>query len=73
MSVIFHNDPITIARVQNFVLAERQKCLSVREWKHRLAGYGYSLVDTDHGQVVTTLPHGVEVCTLPEDASANFH
>jgi len=73
MSVIFRNDPDTIAQVQEFVMQERQKCLSLREWKHRLAGYGYALKDTDHGTVVATWPRGVEVCTLPEQATARFH
>ena len=73
MSVIFNNDPVTIAKVQTFVLAERSKCLSVREWKHRLAGYGYCVNDTDHGQVVATLPHGIEVCTLPQSLGTKFH
>jgi hypothetical protein len=25
-----------------------------REWKHRLAGYGYTIKDTEHGRVVET-------------------
>ncbi|KKL86900.1 hypothetical protein LCGC14_1940140, partial [marine sediment metagenome] len=43
----------------------RSIALSNREWKHRLAGYGYSVRDTDHGQILETLPHHVEVCVLP--------
>ena len=73
MSVFVHNDPITIARVQSFVMQERQKCLSIRELKHRLAGYGYSLKDTEAGTVVTTLPHGIEICVLPQNAAYLFH
>lgn len=35
-----------IAQVQEFVLAERRKCLSEREWQYRLRGYGYGLSET---------------------------
>lgn len=47
------------------VASERQKALSTREWKHRLAGYGYALRDTDHGTVVASLARGTEICPLP--------
>lgn len=35
-----------------------------RGCKFRLRGYGYDLRETQRGTVLTTLPHGVEVCTL---------
>ncbi|MDA7427811.1 hypothetical protein PGB28_05015 [Primorskyibacter aestuariivivens] len=44
---------------------EREKALSPREWKHRLAGHGYALRDTDHGTVITSLSQGCEICPLP--------
>lgn len=47
------------------VRAERQKALSLREWKHRLAGYGYALRDTDHGTVIASLSRDHEICALP--------
>lgn len=65
----FSNDPSITAQVANLVLQERRKSLSPREWKHRLAGYGYSLRDTAHGHIVTTLPHGIEVCTIPAEGA----
>ena len=52
------------------VTNERERALSVREWKHRLAGYGYSVRDTENGHVLETLPHHVEVCTLPAELCA---
>ena len=70
MSVIFNNDPVTIAKVQTFVLAERSKCLSVREWKHRLAGYGYGIRDTDRGRFIETLPHHIQICALPTEVGS---
>ncbi len=58
------------AKLVDFVLQERSKVLSMREWKHRLAGYGYAIDDTDHGPVIATLPHHREVCALPAEMSA---
>lgn len=68
MSVMFNKDPFITAQVIDLVLRERAVALSNREWKHRLAGYGYAIKETDHGQVVETLPHHVEVGTLPVEA-----
>ena len=70
MSIMFNKDPFITAQVIDLVLRERAVCLSAREWKHRLAGYGYAIKDTDHGQVIETLPHHVEVGVLPADQAA---
>ena len=48
-------DAAEIARVQDFVLAERRKCLSDREWQFRLRGYGYGVRPGAAGPVVTEL------------------
>ena len=65
MAVMLNNDSFGVAKIINLVMHERQMALSVREWKHRLAGYGYAIRDTDHGQVVETLQH-VEIAVLPQ-------
>lgn len=70
MSIMHNKDPFLTAQVIDLVLRERESALSSREWKHRLAGYGYAIKDTDHGQVVETLPHHVEVGVLPAQLSA---
>jgi len=70
MSVMFNKDPFITAQVLDLVVREREQALSAREWKHRIAGYGYAIKDTEHGQVVETLPHHVEVCVLPPEFSA---
>ncbi|WP_170481604.1 hypothetical protein [Ruegeria arenilitoris] len=44
-----------IAQVQDFVLAERGKSLSEREWHFRLRGYGYGLRESEGSWMVTTL------------------
>ncbi|MEO0402797.1 MAG: hypothetical protein AAF214_10515, partial [Pseudomonadota bacterium] len=58
------------AQVVELVAHERAKSLSSREWKHRLAGFGYSIRDTELGQVIETLPHRVVVCDLPAELCA---
>ena len=70
MTVIIKNDAFLTADVLALVTRERESALSYREWKHRLAGYGYGVRDTDHGSVLETLPHHVEVCVLPADLCA---
>lgn len=70
MSVMFNKDPFITAQVIELVMRERESSLSQREWKHRLAGYGYAIKDTINGQVVETLPHHAEVCVLPDASVA---
>jgi hypothetical protein len=50
--------------VRDFVLRERQMCVSDREWKHRLRGYGYAIRDSSEGRVVTSVVQGRDLCTL---------
>lgn len=57
-------NPMAITEVRNFVMRERGQCVSDREWKHRLKGYGYDIRQTDRGRILTTLPHGVEICAI---------
>lgn len=58
------NSASAISDVRSFVMDERKSCVSDREWKFRLRGYGYDIRQTDHGTVLATLPQGVEICTL---------
>ena len=57
-------------QVRDFVLRERDKAVSPREWKHRLAGYGYRLTETERGLCVTAVLGGEELCRLPAMAAA---
>ena len=70
MSVMFNDDPFATAKIVDLVLREREMALSSREWKHRLAGYGYAIKDTDHGQVVESLSNHTEIAVLPEEQDA---
>ena len=51
--------------VLDLVMRERAKALSTREWKFRLAGYGYAIKDVKGAQVVTKLPQNTELGVLP--------
>ena len=53
------------APVLDLVMRERAQALSAREWKFRLAGYGYGIKDVRGTQVVTKLPQNVELGVLP--------
>lgn len=53
------------ASILDLLRRERAKALSLREWKFRLAGYGYAIRDVAGAQVVTTLPGGAELGVLP--------
>ncbi len=55
------------AEVMELVIRERAMALSARELRHRLAGYGYRIRETLGGQIVETLPHGIEVCAIPAE------
>lgn len=63
--MVYQNtDPVIAAQVRAIVLHEKSMSLSMRELNHRLRGYGYALKDTSEGTMITTLPHGVAICTL---------
>lgn len=58
------NNATVVSEVRTFVMEQRKSCVSDREWKFRLRGYGYDINQTERGTVLSTLPHGVEICTL---------
>ncbi|MCW1951435.1 MAG: hypothetical protein KIH44_008710 [Octadecabacter sp.] len=58
------NSATIVSEVRTFVMEERKNCVSDREWKFRLRGYGYDVRETNRGTVLATLPQGVEICTL---------
>ena len=70
MSVIQASEAFMAAQVLDLVLNERRKALSPREWKHRLAGYGYSLTQAEGTVMVTSLRTGAAVCTVPGEVTA---
>ncbi|KRS12501.1 hypothetical protein XM53_10405 [Roseovarius atlanticus] len=50
--------------IRDFVMRERLRCVSDREWKFRLRGYGFAIRDTDEGPMVTSLIGRGDLCTL---------
>lgn len=71
MSIIPKEDAFVADQAMQLVTRERAAALSQREWKHRLAGYGYSIRATESGKhVLETLPRGIPVCELPDDLFA---
>ncbi|WP_299728589.1 hypothetical protein [uncultured Tateyamaria sp.] len=70
MSIISNQDEFAQAQVLEFVITERSKTLSRREWKHRLAGFGYAIRETDAGDVVQSLIGAKDICVLPAALSA---
>lgn len=67
MGMHIHIDAEMTAQVLTLASEERAKSLSLREWKHRLAGYGYTVRDTEHGQVFASLRHDTDICAVPND------
>ena len=53
------------APVLDLLKRERAMAVSPREWKFRLAGYGYAIKDVAGTQVVTKLPQNTELGVLP--------
>ena len=44
---------------------ERRTALSAREWKFRMAGYGYGIKEVGERKIVTRLLNGSELGALP--------
>ncbi|MFL4469439.1 hypothetical protein ACERZ8_05975 [Tateyamaria armeniaca] len=70
MSISTTQDRLAAEQVLDLATRERAKALSRREWKHRLAGFGYNIRETDAGDVIETLRSCVQVCVLPSALSA---
>ena len=66
MSYIHEQSAFEASKVLDILNRERAMALSEREWKHRLAGYGYKIRDTEKGQVVTSAALGHEICPVPQ-------
>ncbi len=47
-----------------FAHAEHRYCLTDREWRFRLQGYGYDIRQTERGRMLTTIIGGVELGLL---------
>jgi hypothetical protein len=70
MSMVNKNESFEAETILSLVTQERSKALSPREWRHRLAGYGYGIENTTEGMIVTKLPFGNALCMVPHAAAA---
>lgn len=70
MSTSTHTTAITAAGAIKIAHDEHTRALSRREWKHRLAGYGFGVKETAQGSILTDLIGGFDVCALPADLAA---
>ncbi len=68
--MFFDKDQTATAQVRDFVTGERMKSLSDREWKFRLAGYGYALRKANDRFKLVALVNGAELCDLPLERPA---
>ncbi|MET4101464.1 hypothetical protein ABIE58_000885 [Roseovarius sp. MBR-78] len=50
--------------IRDFVMGERVKAVSEREWRHRLRGYGFAIRDDAEGAYVTSILRGGALCRL---------
>lgn len=55
------------APVLSVLQRERAMALSKREWKFRIAGYGYAIKEVGGSQILTSLIGGTELGTIPAD------
>ena len=56
------------APVLELLKHERTKSLTAREWKHRLAGYGFEIRDVDGAQILSSLTRGIDLGVVPAHA-----
>lgn len=63
--VYVHKDPTVEAGVLGLVLGEMRRARDAAALHDALGRHGYALRNYGAGAVITTLPHGVEVCRLP--------
>jgi len=56
--------PESTNEIHAFVMGERTKAVSEREWHHRLRGYGFAIRDDGEGTYVTSILRGGALCRL---------
>ena len=71
MPLVINDDGLATREAIELATRERAVALSTREWKHRLAGYGFAVRDAADGRhVLEKLPDRVEICVLPPELFA---
>lgn len=67
MTIAYNETAFATDKLLEMLAKERSAALSLREWKHRLAGYGYDVRNTENGAILVSLPRQIEICALPAE------
>ncbi len=59
-----HTDPFLLSQIRQLIAQDLRAARSDEDLALRLAAKGYGLRMTDHGRVLTALPHGLEIGPL---------
>lgn len=65
MAIAEYAGAVIDAPTLDIIQKERSMALSAREWKFRLAGYGFGIKDVGGKQMLTKLPQNTELGILP--------
>ena len=57
-------DPFLLSQIRQLIAQDLRAARSGEDLARRLAAKGFGVQDTDHGPVLTTLPHGVDIGPL---------
>ncbi len=57
-------DPFLLSQIRQLIAQDLRAARSGDDLAHRLAAKGYGLRDSDHGPMLTTLPHGLDIGPL---------
>ncbi|WP_323042745.1 hypothetical protein [Gemmobacter sp.] len=57
-------DPFVLSQIRQLIAGDLRAARSDEDLAQRLAAKGYGLRQTDHGRVLTALPHGLEIGPL---------
>jgi ribose 5-phosphate isomerase RpiB len=56
-----------IQKTVEFVRDQRHHARNWRDWKRRLAAFGFAIEKTGDGPMIMALPHREVICALPRD------
>ncbi len=59
-----------IDEIVAFVRDQRERVKTHRQWKRRLAAFGFAIVKTDEGPAIAKLPRNRVVCPVPQELVA---
>jgi len=59
-----------IDKIIAFVSDQREHVKTDRQWKRRLANFGFTITDGDAGKMIAVLPKGRPICPLPNGLCA---